>query len=62
MLCSDSLQLSAADQLSPSEALRKILVVEDFQIEICGVMMLIYGKISHETREIIHIISSPEEI
>ena len=45
MLLSVSLQLWAADQLSPSEAVRKMLVVEDFQIEICGVKVSVYGKI-----------------
>lgn len=45
MLLSVSLQLSAEDQLSPSEAVRKMLVVEYFRVEICGVNVSVYRKI-----------------
>lgn len=44
MLLSVSLQLSAEDQLFPSEAVRK-LVVEYFQVEICGVNVSVYRMI-----------------
>lgn len=45
MLLSVSLQLSAEDQLFPSEAVRKMLVVEYFQVEICGVNVSVYRMI-----------------
>ncbi|KAK4815953.1 LOW QUALITY PROTEIN: hypothetical protein QYF61_010447 [Mycteria americana] len=38
--------LSAADQLSPSDAVRKMLMVEDFQIEIHGVKKKCCGRCS----------------